>query len=224
MDKLLSIKDVSELLQVNERTILRLIQSNKIPARKIGNQWRFHPAQLETWFIEGDKNGIDTYASLSDRWKSEEEYQIFSQSRTLLDFKTRSSREVIEKMIQMLAETGHLLQSEIYRQAVLEREEISSTGIGGGVALPHGWHPINDLFRVPLIVSARLQSPIDFRSVDGRPVDLIFLLSAPRKIHLKLLSVMSSIAKQQIVMDKLRTVQNPSEFVTILNTAAKIEN
>ncbi|MGC9328257.1 MAG: PTS sugar transporter subunit IIA, partial [Candidatus Hinthialibacter sp.] len=92
-----------------------------------------------------------------------------------------------------------------------------STGIGKGVALPHAWHPINDLFHVPLVVCARLKEAIDFQSIDGEPVDLVFLLCAPRnRLHLKLLSTMAAAAKDPILLSKLRASNDAVEFCTIL--------
>ena len=56
MEKLLTIKEVSEILQVNERTVHRLLQAGKIPATRVGNQWRFVPSYLEEWLINGGEN------------------------------------------------------------------------------------------------------------------------------------------------------------------------
>jgi len=200
-----------------------LIGANKIPAMKIGNQWRFHPARLETWFLNGGEAATDADHSWRPDLKTDEEFQIFSQTRTLIDLPVVSSEEALRKMIEVLAQTGHLLQPEIFYRAVREREEMSSTGIGNGVALPHAWHPINDLFRVPLTVSARLKTPIEFHAVDGKPVDLIFLLCAPRnRMHLKLLATFSSLAKNSLLLENLRSAPTPREFVSILAEHAAV--
>lgn len=217
MKKLWTIKDVSEILQVNERTILRLIQADRIPATKIGNQWRFHPAQLETWFMNGGEQSIHGSGNGFKARKAEGEYQLVSEKRVLFRLEAATAMEAIERMIDTLSETGHLLQKEIFTQSVQERERHSTTGIGNGVALPHAWHPINDLFRVPLMVCARLVEPVDFMSVDGAPVDLIFLLCAPRnEQHLHLLSTMSRIARDIRAVASLRAAQTKIEFIQVL--------
>ncbi len=217
VDKFLTIREVGDILQVNERTILRLIQANKIPALKVGNQWRFYPIQLENWVLNGGK--VDSSEmSQEENWESDQEFRVFSTNRTLLDLNVSSSEEAIEAMVGVLADTGHLLQRELYYEAVLKRERTSTTGIGNGVALPHAWHPINDLFRVPLIVSARLSDPVDFDSIDGKPVDLIFLLCAPRsRAHLKLISSMSILPNSPRILGELRAVRKAGDFVEILD-------
>ena len=217
MEKLLTIKEVSEVLQINERTIHRLIQAKKIPATKVGNQWRFHPALLETWFLNGGEEATFSHA-VEESWQQDEEFQLFTRTRTLLDLERPDAASVIEALVNTLADTGHLLQKSIFLQAILEREETSTTGVGKGVAMPHAWHPINDLFRVPLVVCARLCKPVDFHSIDGVPVDLVFLLCAPRnRKHLELLATMSSLIRNEETLQRLREAHDPAEFVLILN-------
>jgi len=218
VQRLLTIKEVGELLQVNQRTILRMIQNDKIPATKIGSQWRFHPIHLEKWVLNG---GADANGGMENAWELEEEFQVFSPRRVLLDLDADSAAGVLRKMTDRLADEGHLLQRDIFYNALLERENMSTTGIGSGVALPHAWHPINDLFRVPLVVAARLRRAVDFRAVDGQPVDLAFLLCSPRnRLHLKLLSAVNSIVREPFTLDSLRRAESPQDFVDVLTRMA----
>ncbi|MBN2325983.1 MAG: PTS sugar transporter subunit IIA [Candidatus Omnitrophica bacterium] len=216
LERFLTIKDVSELLQVNERTIHRLIQAKKIHATKIGSQWRFHPALLEEWFLNGGEQELSDGGGDAP-WRQDDEFRIVSPDRTLLALEASNRRQVFELMIDTLVATGHLLQKTIFLQEVIKREDHLSTGIGNGVALPHAWHPVNDLFHVPLVVCARLKDALDFQSVDGEPVDLVFLLCAPRnRLHLKLLSTMAAAAKDPLIISKLRAADEAVEFCSIL--------
>ncbi len=223
MKSLLTIKEVSDILQVNERTILRLLKAQKIPAVKIGNQWRFHPSRLEAWFLNGGEETLNILPEKENRWINEEDFQVFSKSRILLDLDTQSVTETFQEMVEVLAKNGHLLQKEIFLDALLDRERNSTTGIGGGVALPHAWHPINDLFRVPLVVCARLVNPIDFHAIDGKPVDLVFMLCAPRsRMHLELLSTMSEIGRNEEIIYDLRTAKTKEDFLSIVTCTAAL--
>lgn len=217
MERLLTIKEISDVLQVNERTIHRLIQANRIPATKVGNQWRFHPSQLETWFLNGGEQEISNGQN-GTPWQNDEEFRIVSPDRILLDLDASTIRQVLEPMVDTLVITGHLLQKTIFLQEVIKREEHLSTGVGHGVALPHAWHPINDLFHVPLVVCARLRQRIDFKAVDGELVDLVFLLCAPRnRLHLKLLSTMAAAVKDLSLLENLRRANSTAEFCSLLH-------
>ncbi len=222
MDKLLTIKEVGELLQVNQRTILRMIQNEKIPALKIGNQWRFHPVHLEQWILQG---GVTDNGNQNPSWITEEEFQLFSPHRVLLDIEAEDVDDVFKHMVHVLVECGHLLHSEIFLQALKEREQIATTGIGQGVALPHAWHTINDLFRTPLIVAARLDKAVDFNAVDEQPVDLVFMLCTPRnRTHLRLLSQLTSNLKDKDLLDALRKTKTKEEFIEIVTHQIPVVN
>lgn len=74
-------------------------------------------------------------------------------------------------------------------RSLLEREELSSTGIGNGVAVPHPRNPLPELARHPSVTTCLLERPVDFNAVDGRPVTAVLLLLSPTvRHHLKLLS------------------------------------
>jgi len=218
VEQMLTIKEVSDILKVNERTIHRLIQAGTIPASKVGNQWRFHPLYLEEWLIRGGASeSEETGEDHASQWHEEKEFQVLAEERVCLDLVANCKEDAICQLIDRMVDTGHLLQGTIYYNAVLEREKISTTGIGNGVALPHGWHPINDLFRVPLIACARLKEPIDFKAVDGKPVDLIFLLCCPRnRTHLKVLRSLSVIASDQEILRDLRKAKTAIDFISPL--------
>ena len=103
---------------------------------------------------------------------------------------------------------------------LLERERLGTTGVGNGIAIPHGKLPNLDraygLF-------ARLERPIDFDSIDDRPVDLIFLLLAPESAgadHLEALSRISRLLRDQTVCDKLRGTGNAETLYALLANSA----
>lgn len=106
---------------------------------------------------------------------------------------------------------------------LLERERLGSTGVGHGVAIPHGKLPglagIHGLF-------ARLAEPIDFESIDGRPVDLVFVLLAPENAgadHLKALARVSRLLRDPAMCDALRRAQDGAELYARLTETSTIK-
>jgi PTS system nitrogen regulatory IIA component len=99
---------------------------------------------------------------------------------------------------------------------LLERERLGSTGIGGGVAIPHGRMP--DLSK-PVGLFARLGHPVDFDSIDERPVDTVFLLLAPEGAgadHLKALARVSRLLRDRSLIDKLRATESADALYALL--------
>lgn len=99
---------------------------------------------------------------------------------------------------------------------LLERERLGSTGIGGGIAIPHGRLPA---ITKPCGLFARLAHPVDFDSIDERPVDLVFLLVAPEGAgadHLKALARVSRLLRDRTLVDKLRATESADALYALL--------
>ena len=99
---------------------------------------------------------------------------------------------------------------------LLERERLGSTGIGGGIAIPHG--RLGQLAK-PVGLFARLAAPVDFDSIDERPVDLVFLLVAPEGAgadHLKALARVSRLLRDRALVEKLRATDSADALFALL--------
>jgi PTS system nitrogen regulatory IIA component len=99
---------------------------------------------------------------------------------------------------------------------LLERERLGSTGIGGGIAIPHGRMPS---LTKPVGVFARLAHPVDFDSIDERPVDSVFLLLAPEGAgadHLKALARVSRLLRDRGLVEKLRATESADALYALL--------
>lgn len=100
---------------------------------------------------------------------------------------------------------------------VLQREKLGSTGVGQGIAIPHGKLPNIDRI---IGVFARLDTPIDFDALDEQPVDLVFMLLAPESAgadHLKALSRIARVLRDTDTLEKLRASNDPSAIYALLN-------
>ena len=126
-----------------------------------------------------------------------------------------SKRQLFEELAAVAAElTGHE-KAEIL-SAITSREELGSTGLGNGIAIPHG--KIAGLKRVTAVF-ARLAQPLDFDSVDDQPVDLVVMLLAPTGAgadHLKALSRVARLLRTEQVVDDLRSTDDPARLYALL--------
>ncbi len=135
---------------------------------------------------------------------------------------TRGKREVIAELVQLL-EAGHGVdsQGEILDR-VLRREAMMSTGIGNGVAIPHGKARAADR----LVAACGVANPgVDFDSADGEPATLFVLLVAPESggaLHVKVLANISRLLKEESVRRQLREAPNAEQFLAVLKAAEAI--
>jgi nitrogen PTS system EIIA component len=127
---------------------------------------------------------------------------------------TLTKRQLFEDLAERAAEiTGH--DAAEIRDAITSREELGSTGLGNGIAIPHG--KIAGLKGVTALV-ARLDQPIDFDSVDDQPVDIVVMLLAPMGAgadHLKALSRVARLLRTEAVVEEMRSATNPDQLYAI---------
>ena len=136
------------------------------------------------------------------------------------DLKGVTKREVLVELVELL-ESGHGLEShgEILDQ-VLRRESMMSTGIGNGVAIPHGKARAVDRVMAACAVSAK---GVAFDAVDGEPAHIFILLVSPENVgaaHVKVLANISRLLKEESVRKQLREVHNPAALLSALKSAA----
>jgi len=131
-----------------------------------------------------------------------------------------------KRLMHDLAGVAELCYNTNYTHAVealLEREALGPTGVGGGVALPHA--RLDELDRV-VGAFVLLENPIEFEAIDKQPVDIIFSLFAPKSAgveHLKALALVSRTLREQSIVSKLRSNPNPTTLHTILTEPTSVQ-
>lgn len=123
---------------------------------------------------------------------------------------------LIEELSRMLRGDARVINPEKLGKDVIEREKLESTGIGVGIAIPHAR---TDAVRDIVVLMARLEKPIDYKSIDGKPVNIMFLIGTPKdavQAYLKLLASITRLAKNESVRERLVRAATPSEVLEIL--------
>jgi PTS system nitrogen regulatory IIA component len=127
----------------------------------------------------------------------------------------KTKREVLEKLAQQAAELTGQPADPIFT-ALSDRESLGSTGLGNGIAIPHGKFPG---LRSVTAVFARLDKPVEFDAVDDQPVDLVMMLLAPLGAgadHLKALARVARVLRTESVVDQLRRSIDPKQLYAAL--------
>jgi PTS system nitrogen regulatory IIA component len=140
---------------------------------------------------------------------------ILSSEAILPALKATSKKQLLQELSQTAGKVSGLDPRAIF-ETLLQREKLGSTGLGQGIAIPHG--KFAALTEVKGVF-ARLQVPVDFESADDRPVDLVFLLMAPESAgadHLKALARISRLLRDQTLVTKLRGTQDAAGLYAIL--------
>ncbi len=127
-----------------------------------------------------------------------------------------SKDDIISELIDLFVPTEKLINKDNVLKAVLDREKIMSTGIGNAVAIPHGKSPDSPVLTVSMGVT---QKDVDFDSLDGKPVRIIFMLVGPEKPasdHIKMLSRISRLCNQTAFRKKIIESDSPAEILKMI--------
>ena len=145
---------------------------------------------------------------------------ILSADRIVTSLEAGSKKHAIQELAGTAAAQTGLEEHEIFA-VLMERERLGTTGVGSGIAIPHGkMVELDNLFGC----FARLDNPIDFDAVDGEPVDLIFLLLAPESAgadHLKALARISRVLRNNALCEELRSTTTPERIFSLLTQSAQ---
>ena len=141
----------------------------------------------------------------------------------LLDTSPKSKSEALDQIVDLMVKSEKINDKEAYRKQVYAREEESTTGIGEGIAIPHGKC---DAVTKPGLAAMVVKDGVDFDSLDGEPVTLMFLIAAPNtedNIHLDVLSKLSVLLMNEEFTESLRNAKTVEEFMNIINDADEKE-
>ncbi len=141
---------------------------------------------------------------------------LLQQDAIIPALKANSKKQLLQEMAAKAAKLTGLPERDIF-DVILQRERLGSTGVGNGIAIPHGKLPS---VKTITGVFARLDSSVDFEALDDQPVDLVFLLLAPEGAgadHLKALSRIARVLRDQDLVAKLRATESASAIYAFLN-------
>ena len=139
----------------------------------------------------------------------------------LLDLQATEKTAVIEEMIKSLVDHGYVTDFEIFKEGILAREALTSTGLGEGIAMPHSK---NSAVKEATVLFAKSNKGVDYESLDGQPTDLFFMIAAPEganDTHLAALAELSQYLMKDGFADKLRKVSSPDEVIALFDQASE---
>ena len=137
----------------------------------------------------------------------------------IMDLKATTKNEVIDEMVHNLFVKGIIDDEELYKKDILKREAESSTGMGEGIAIPHAH---DTAVKKPAVMFARSVNGVDYRSMDGQPAHLFFMIAAPEggdNTHLQALAALSQVLMNPDVVNALKAADTPQKVQDIFAKA-----
>jgi nitrogen PTS system EIIA component len=189
----LTVRDVSELLDVSEKTVYRWINERKLPGYRMSGQYRFSRAEILDWATANKLNV--SLGALHEAENPGEVLPTLPEALQVGGIFYRIAGVDAASALRNVVEVVRLsddVDRKFLLQGLLAREQLASTAIGDGIAIPHPRNPLVMHVEKPLVWLCFLEHPIDFRALDAVPVQALFTLVSPTvRGHLRLLSRLS---------------------------------
>jgi nitrogen PTS system EIIA component len=206
---IMTLEEVAQYLRVSERTIYDWAQKGDLPGGKIGTVWRFRRADIDKWLDGklGQGGPRSDAVDLSALLDAERVLFIDSQSKS----------DVLNVLVGNLAQSPAVRDPGGLLAGVLRREEMMSTGIGLGVAVPHV--RLDTVDEVVMAVARSTTDISDYESVDGQPIRMVFMIAAgadQHKEYLRVLSGLTRLVREEPIREKLLRAEDPQLFVEAL--------
>ncbi len=215
--------DAAEALQVDEKTVLRWIRHDNLPAEQIRGDYRINRVDLLEWATE---RRIKLDPSIFELDESDDIRPLPPLSQALeaggihCNVPGDDVQSVLQRVVELL-ELPEELDPEFVLQVLLAREAMGTTAVGDGIAIPHVRNPLLLRLPVPKVSLCFLARPIDFGAVDGKPVHILFTITSPTvRTHLHLLSKLAYSLRDDRLRQALQAACQPA---LILDTLRQIE-
>ena len=186
----LTINDIIKIFAVPEKTVNGWIEKKKMPCIKANEQYRFNYIELLDWALEKKIKLTPEVLALGDRenYNTTSLYQAIKNGQIHYDLAGDNREEVLRAIVDVLPLPPKLNKKSLW-QMLVTREQLMSTAIGNGIAIPHARNPVVLHIDHPSIALCFLKKPVDFKAIDGKPVFILFTILSPSvKKHLAILS------------------------------------
>lgn len=223
----MTVKAVAELLRLHEEDLTRMAQSGEIPATKISRQWRFHRSDVSAWAasrgqspaiqrqLPPEATGLPPAPTVAGAMTFE---------RVKLDLTAKDKDALLRELTALVIDPKKEKRlADTLLKALKAREDLCSTSIGEGVAIPHARNAVVGLVERPSIAYGRSRAGVRFGAVDGKPVHHFFLLCAPNvREHLQLLARLARLSNEPEVRAKLLAAESSEQVIATLHAAEEV--
>lgn len=217
--EIMTLSEIARYLKVSEKTVMRMVRAGKIPGAKVASQWRFMRAAVDDWLNARmyalPRTGLYKVINTADRVVPISE--LVSPQRIVLDLKPGEIEPVLAQLIVPLRGSDLVPDPDEFLSQLVAREEMISTAIGHGLAVPHARSPESIEVPAPFLIIGICRRGTDFNALDGRKTYVFALPCTNRESeHLHMMAKISLLFRKQGIIKQMRTAESVAEIMTII--------
>lgn len=223
----MDLEQLARYLQRDVRELAHLANRGYIPGRKVGGQWRFSRAEINQW-VEKQMHAFteEQLATLEGRPGGDEPEHIIGtlmpRECIAVPLQARTKASVLQELVATAEKSWQVYDPEAILEALKQREEMASTALESGVALPHPHRPLPNAVGETVVAYGRSLGGIPFGGPRGILTDIFFLVCAKDdRSHLRTLARLSRMLLRPTMLDELRSADTPEETFEVLVAAER---
>jgi excisionase family DNA binding protein len=220
-DRLMTVRQIAEYLNVNERTVLKLVTEGTLPGMKLGNQWRFRKAMIDTW-LDDQMLGLTPQVVRGRDPTAPDRRMLalsscFQAEHVVPELAARTKTGVVEELAATAERLGLIRDRTWFVGALIERENVLPSAVGNGLAFLHTLRRHADKVDRPFMVLGRSKEGVDFDSLDGQPTHLFFVLGLKyEELHLPWLHKLSHMLARPGAMQEILAAPDAATIFGVL--------
>jgi len=226
-NEIMDLQELATYLQRDLREVSRLASRGHLPGQKVSGQWRFHQAEINHWLETQLPGYTDQQLSALETREDEAADQqllvapLLSEATTAVPLQAATRAAALPALVRLAEQSWQVFDAEALLHAVQQREELGSTALPSGVALPHPRRPLPHGLGDSLIAYGRTVSGIPFGD-QGVLTDIFFLICCrDYPTHLQVLARLARVLRRPNLLDELRAAETPTETLHVLETHEK---
>jgi PTS system nitrogen regulatory IIA component len=221
-NEMMDLEQLASYLKRDVREVSKLANRGHLPGHKISGQWRFAPAEINYWienqmhaYTEEELLALDNQTSPAPLVSS-----MLSEAAMAVPLPAGTRASVLKELVRLAEQTRQLYDPKTVLSAIKQREDMGSTALASGLAIPHPRRPLPQALGESVLAYGRTTSGIPFGSPHGNLTDIFFLVCCrDERTHLNVLARLSRLMLRPDFLDELRAAQSVSATYQIIAKA-----
>ena len=224
-NEVMDLDQLAVYLHRDVREVSKLANRGYLPGKKVGGEWRFASSEINHWietqmhaFTEEELTALERRGSATAVLAEPLVSSMLSESTIAVPLRASTRASVLKELVNLAEHSWQIYEPDALHRAILTREELGTTALGSGVAIPHPHRPLSLKAQGESVIAfARTGRGIPFGAPDGGLTDLFFLVSCRDAVtHLRVLARLSRIMLRPGFLDELREAESASDAMQLI--------
>jgi len=229
-NELMDLEQLAAYLHRDVREVSKLANRGHLPGKKVGGQWRFSSSEINYWietklpeYTEDELAALERRGNPHDVEDEPLVTSLLSEGTVAVPLHASTKASLFKELVNLAEQSWQIYDPQALLDAVKQREDLVSTALPGGVALPHPHRPLSAKAQGESVIAfARTSSGIPLGAPDGKLTDLFFLVSCrTADTHLRVLARISRMMMREGFLDELRSVETGADALQVIERAER---